>query len=136
MARVKPLIINIATGDSRPIARQIVDSIRFQISTGDLATDDKLPSVRGLAQQLGVNPNTISKAYAQLVAEGWLSSRAGLGLFVAVRREQLNQGERERRLATAVDQFVNEVVAIRCSPSEAVDRVVDALESLDARKSA
>jgi GntR family transcriptional regulator len=136
MPRVTPLAIAVATGDSRSIARQIVDAIRLKISTAELAVDDKLPSVRGLAQQLGVNPNTVSKAYARLIAEGWLTSRAGLGLFVAVRREQLNSAERERRLAVAVDRFVSEVVAIRYPPGEAIGRVTDALEALDLRKSA
>jgi GntR family transcriptional regulator len=136
MPRVAPLAITIAPGDSRSIARQIIDAIRLQISTGALAVEDKVPSVRGMAQQLGVNPNTVSKAYAQLTAEGWLISRAGLGLFVAERREQLNASERNRRLDAAVDQFVNEVIAIRYPPEAAVRRVADALDALDLRKSA
>ena len=136
MARVKPLAIQIATGDSRSIARQLVDAIRFNISTGGLTVEDQVPSVRGLAQQVGVNPNTVSKAYAQLIAEGWLTSRAGLGLFVAVRRDQLSGEERERRLAVAVDQFVNEVIAIRAAPEQALAEVADALGALSMRKSA
>lgn len=79
------------------------DPIRRQVSTGD-----KLPSVRGLAQQPGINPNNVSKSYAQLTAEGWLESRAGLSLFVAERRDPLSAGERERRLGEAVDRFVSE----------------------------
>lgn len=136
MPQVAPFIITVATGDSRSIARQIVDAIRLRISTGELRVDDKLPSVRGLAQQLGVNPNTVSKAYAQLTAEGWLCARAGLGLFVAEARDQLNGHERERRLSLAVDRFVSEVVAIRYPPEAAVEKVAGALESLNLRNSA
>lgn len=136
MPRTTPLAIVIATGDTRPIAHQIVDAIRLKISTGELSVDDKLPSVRGLAQQLGVNPNTVSKAYAQLTAEGWLLSRAGLGLFVATGRERLNDAERERRIDVAVDRYVSEVVATRYDPEAAAKKVWDALDALNLKKSA
>ena len=136
MSRTAPVAIAIATGDPRPIVRQIIDAIRRQISTGELSVGDKLPSVRGLAQQLGINPNTVSKPYAQLAAEGWLESRSGLGLFVAVRRDQLSTAERERRLGEAVDRFVSEVIAIRYPADEAVAAVAGALDALTLAKRA
>ena len=129
MSRTAPVAIAVATGDPRPIVRQIVDAIRRQISTGELSVGDKLPSVRGLAQQLGINPNTVSKSYAQLAADGWLESRSGLGLFVAVRRDQLSAAERERRLGEAVDRFVSEVIAIRYPADDAVAAVAGALDA-------
>jgi len=136
MSRTAPVAIAIATGDPRPIVRQIIDAIRRQISTGELSVGDKLPSVRGLAQQLGINPNTVSKSYAQLAAEGWLESRSGLGLFVAVRRDQLSTAERERRLGEAVDRFVSEVIAIRYPADDAVSAVAGALDALTLAKRA
>lgn len=136
MTRVRPIAIAITTGDSRSIARQIVDAIRRQVSTETLSVGSKLPSVRGLAQQLGINPNTASKAYAQLTSEGWLEARAGLGLFVAARRNQFSTEERERRLDEAVDRFVGEVIAIRCPADEAVAAVAEALDALSLAKSA
>ena len=136
MSRTAPVAIAVATGDPRPIVRQIVDAIRRQISTGELSVGDKLPSVRGLAQQLGINPNTVSKSYAQLAAEGWIESRSGLGLFVAVRRDQLSTAERERRLGEAVDRFVSEVIAIRYRADEAVAAVAGALDALALAKRA
>ena len=83
-------MIQIATGDPRPITRQIVDAVRMKIATGELDAGDQLPSVRGLAQQLMVNPNTVAKAYAELSAEGWLESRQGMGLYVAAPRQRLS----------------------------------------------
>ena len=62
MMRVQPLLIQIATGDSRSISKQIVDSIRMKIATGELLPGGQIPSVRGLAQQLRINPNTVAKA--------------------------------------------------------------------------
>lgn len=136
MPRAVPLTLSVAPGDLRSLAGQIVDSIRRKITAGDLAVGDQLPSVRGLAQQLAINPNTVSKAYAELVAGGWLQARAGLGLYVAAQRDQLSAAERDRRLDSAVDRFVNEVVAIRCDPDEATRRVSEALDGLSLRKSA
>ena len=81
MARTQALMIQIATGDPRPISKQIVDGIRMKVATGELELGMQLPSVRGLAQQLTINPNTVAKAYAALTAEGWLESRQGLGLM-------------------------------------------------------
>lgn len=136
MPRTAPLAIAIVPGDRRSIAGQIVDAIRRKISGTELVVGDQLPSVRGLAQQLAVNPNTVSKAYAELVSGGWLVSRAGMGLYVAAQRDPLSDDERGRRLDAAVDRFVNEVVAIRANPDEAVERVGEALGALGMRQSA
>lgn len=136
MSRTVPLAIAVAPGDSRSIAGQIVDAIRRKIAASDLAVGDQLPSVRGLAQQLAINPNTVAKAYAELTSGGWLVSRAGLGLYVAAQRDQLSPEERDRRLDAAVDRFVNEVVAIRANPDEAVERVGEALGAIGVRQSA
>ena len=58
MARTHALMIQIATGDPRPIVKQIADAVRMKVATGELEPGDQLPSVRGLAQQLTVNPST------------------------------------------------------------------------------
>ena len=76
--------------DSRPIYEQIKDGLRRMIVTGAMAQDEKLPSVRALATQLSINPNTIQRAYNELEAEGYIYSVAGKGSFAsAVRRETL-----------------------------------------------
>ncbi len=68
--------------DARPIYTQICDGIREQILSGILRPDDKLPSVRELATQLTINPNTIQRAYRELEMEGWVASVPGKGCFV------------------------------------------------------
>jgi GntR family transcriptional regulator len=136
MTERTPLMLQIATGDPRPIARQIVDGVRRLIAGGDLPVGAMLPSVRGLAQQLTVNPNTVAKAYAELTAEGWLDSRAGLGLFVAPPRQRLSNDERGRRLDDAVQRFVGDVVGLGYSNDELVQRVAGELEQCLPRKTA
>ena len=69
--------------DARPIYAQIVAGLRDQIAAGVLRTGEKLPSVRELAVQLSINPNTIQRAYRQLEAEGWVASVPGKGCFVS-----------------------------------------------------
>ena len=68
--------------DARPIYTQIVDGFRSQIATGILQNGDKLPSVRELATQLTINPNTIQRAYRELELGGWIATVAGKGCFV------------------------------------------------------
>ena len=136
MSRRPPLMLHIATGDTRPINRQIVDGIRRLIATGDLPVGAALPSVRGLAQQLSINPNTVAKAYGELAAEGWVEARAGLGLFVLPPRQMLSDAERERRLGDAVDRFAGDVIGLGYSNTEVIDRVAAELADCLPRKSA
>ena len=68
--------------DARPIYAQIVDGYREQIASTVLQPGEKLPSVRELASELAINPNTIQRAYRQLEAEGWIATVAGKGCFV------------------------------------------------------
>ena len=136
MTRRSPLMLQIATGDPRPINRQIVDGVRRLIASGDLPVGAALPSVRGLAQQLTVNPNTIAKAYGELTAEGWLDARAGLGLFVATPRQRLSDEERSRRLDDAVQRFVGDVVGLGYPSDAIVDRVAGELSHCFPKKTA
>ena len=88
--------------DSRPIYGQIKDGLRKMIVTGALRPDEKLPSVRALAMELAINPNTIQRAYTELEAEGFIYSVPGKGSFAAnaadstaARREELMGDLRE-----------------------------------------
>ena len=136
MARTQPLMLSIATGDPRPISKQIVDGLRRAIAAGELALGAQLPSVRGLATQLGINPNTVAKAYAELTTDGWLEARQGLGLYVAPPRQRLSKAERTKRMDEAVGRFVDEVIALDVSADDAVARVERELRSFHARKTA
>ncbi len=68
--------------DARPIYAQIIDTYRSQIAAGVLRNGDKLPSVRDLASQLAINPNTIQRAYRELEMAGWIATVPGKGCFV------------------------------------------------------
>jgi GntR family transcriptional regulator len=136
MSRSKALMIQIATGDTRSIGKQIVDAVRMKIATGELAPGDQLPSVRGRAQQLTVNPNTVAKAYAELATEGWLEARQGLGLYVAPPRQRLSDAERERRFDEAVQRFVHDVLPLGIAVDDVHARMDAEFRALTPRKTA
>lgn len=136
MVHIQPLAIVIAPGDGRSLMRQITDAVRMQITTGDLVAGARIPSVRGLAEQLGINPNTVAKAYTQLTSEGWLSSQPGQGLFVAPQRQRLDSDERQRRFDDALEMFVGKIIALQYPHDEAVNHLSHALNALDARRRA
>ncbi|MDX1455443.1 MAG: GntR family transcriptional regulator [Gammaproteobacteria bacterium] len=136
MSRTVPLMLQLSAADPRPITRQITDGVRRLIASGELEAGDQLPSVRGLAKQLTVNPNTIAKAYSELSSEGWLDSRQGLGLFVAEVRQRYSENERERRLAQAIDGFAAEVIGLGYSTDEVLARVESELSPVLGQRSA
>ena len=92
-------MIHLDYRDSRPIYEQVKDSLRRLMVTGVLAPGDKLPSVRSMASQLSINPNTIQRAYMQLEQEGLIYPVKGKGNFIAdsqeVRKASIESYKRE-----------------------------------------
>ncbi|MBD8525232.1 GntR family transcriptional regulator [Pseudomarimonas arenosa] len=136
MSRTVPLFLQLSAADPRPIVRQISDGIRRAIASGEFEVGAQLPSVRALAQQLAVNPNTVAKAYGELSQEGWLDARQGLGLFVAAPRQRLSSAERKRRLSQAVEGFVAEVVGLGYPLEDVLGQLEQALSPCLQRRSA
>jgi GntR family transcriptional regulator len=130
------LEFHIATGSSVPIYRQIVDHVRRSVATGDLVPGAQLPSVRALAEQLVINPNTVARAYSDLVREGVVQSHAGKGLFIAPRRQLLSPEERALRLDQALDTFLNEVLFLDFSQTEILELLKRKLNEIAAPPSA
>lgn len=130
MSKTKAITIPIAPGDARPIFRQIVDGIRKDIATGVIPHGSKLPSVRALAMQLTINPNTVSKAYAELTAQGLLESRKGLGVFVIEPEQKLSDGERQKQLEQATSRFINDVMYLDFSPEQISEHLLAELKKL------
>lgn len=136
MSKTTPLLLTVSPADPRTLTRQIVDAVRRQIASGELAVGAQLPSVRGLAQQLMLNPNTVARAYGELASEGWLDARQGLGLFVAAPRQRLSADERERRLTQAIDQFAADVIGLDFPVETLLDRIAGSLTPLLQKRSA
>lgn len=124
------LRIQITTGSSLPIYRQVVAQVRSAVATGKLAVGDPLPSVRALAGELVINPNTIAKAYSMLVRDGVLESHQGRGYFVARQRDIYTRKERLRRLSDIIDPFLAEAVSLGFDESQIVDEIQKRMQKL------
>ena len=114
-------MVNLDYRDARPIYTQIVDGFREQIIGGALQPEDKLPSVRELAAQLTINPNTIQRAYRELEAQGWIVTLPGKGCFV---RGIPEATPRERQAALAAfDKAAAVLLAMGLTPDQLADRL-------------
>ena len=89
-----------------PFYRQIVDQIRFGIASQRLLPGEQLPTVRDLAVQLEINPNTVRKAYSELEILGVLDTQQGTGTFVAEREIEISDFERDRMLEQICDELI------------------------------
>ena len=107
--------------DTRPIYAQIADGLRHQISAGVLTQGERLPSVRELAVELSINPNTIQRAYRQLEMEGWIATVPGKGCFAC--GSPMGDPREEVRLLTILEDTVKKLRAMGYTPEELWERV-------------
>jgi GntR family transcriptional regulator len=96
----------IDNASDRPVYLQIIDQFKRDIAVGRLLKDERLPTVRQLAQQLAINPNTIAKAYRQLEQEGIIVTKAGAGTFVSGLDSNLSRAVRKRIIADQIERLV------------------------------
>ncbi len=98
-----PILFQLRPGDTRPIYLQITDEVRRGIAHGQLVPDEALPSVRALASDLRVNPNTVQQAYRELERDGTVYVQRGRGTFIAATQDQTDEiGRITERLADDV----------------------------------
>ena len=107
--------------DSRPIYGQIKDGLRRLIITGAVAPDEKLPSVRAMAMDLAINPNTIQRAYGELEAEGYVYSIPGKGSFACRPRDAA--ARRREELLGRLRELLAELKFLQVSGAEILEIV-------------
>jgi GntR family transcriptional regulator len=98
--------IKIDNASDRPVYQQIIDQVKRDIAIGRLGKDEKLPTVRQLAGQLAINPNTIAKAYQQMEREGIITTRPGSGAFVANLDSNLNNSVKKKLISEDLERAV------------------------------
>lgn len=89
-----------------PIYRQLIEQVERLVAKGELVEGDKLPSVRELAVQLRINPNTVAKTYGELEGEGVVIRQRGRGVFIAPRRDELTDRQQLELLKGPVDELL------------------------------
>lgn len=97
--------------DARPIYEQVRDGLRSLMVTGVLAAGEKLPSVRSLATELAINPNTIQRAYSQLEKTGVIYSVKGKGNFVAADPKRLRE-EKMEQILQEMEKLLRQALAL------------------------
>src|SRR6266849_7972972 len=106
-----------------PVYRQLIDQVRGGIASGSLGAGDQLPTVRQLAVDLAINPNTVMRAYRELELGGLLETHQGTGTFVAKNKLERKDAERERQLTQLVSDFAARVGAAGFAIEELVERL-------------
>ncbi len=126
----------IDNASERPVYLQIIDQVKRDIALGRLVKEERLPTVRQLAQQLAINPNTIAKAYRQLEQEGIIVTKAGAGAFVASLDSHLSKAVRKRLICEQIEHIVVDAFHMQVDRTVLVDWFNNAIEkfNLSARK--
>jgi GntR family transcriptional regulator len=118
------LDVRIDSKSGVPLYRQIIEQVKFAIARGDLQPGSQLPTVRQLAVDLSINPNTVIRAYKEMEIEGLLETHQGSGTFVSDHKLEIDQLERQRML----DQIITEMLARASSYGLSLGEVLAGLQ--------
>ena len=124
------LVLDIDPHGGLPIYRQVMNQVRRQVMTGQLAAGEQLESVKSLSTRLKVNPMTISKAYGFLVEEGLVERRRGVGLFVSQIRADSRRRQQKTMLRDAFGKAAALAVQMGISEDEAARLLSEQLRQL------
>ena len=116
--------IRIDSKSGVPFYRQIIEQVKYAIAREELRTGDQLPTMRQLAVDLSINPNTVIRAYKEMEIEGLLETHQGSGTFVTDKRPQVDYLERQRML----DQILTEMLVRASSYGFSLDELLDGLK--------
>jgi len=108
-----------------PFYRQIIQQIEHAILARKLDRGDRLPTIRSLAIELKINPNTIAKAYGELEIRGFVVTQVGSGTYVSDKKPAVEEFERSKKLAERVARFVREMEALGANRAEMIELVRD-----------
>lgn len=106
-----------------PVYRQLIDEVRAGIARGALKAGDQLPTVRQLAVDLEINPNTVMRAYRELELGGLLETHQGTGTFISDKKIEASSDERERELVRLARDFAARVGAAGFALKELIERL-------------
>lgn len=110
-----------------PVYRQLIDQVRAGIASGTLRAGDQLPTVRQLAVDLTINPNTVLRAYRELELGGMLETHQGTGTFITNKKPEKTSAERERQLNQMAAEFAARVGAAGFRLEDVIDRLEEML---------
>jgi DNA-binding transcriptional regulator YhcF (GntR family) len=118
-----------------PVYRQIMDQVLGAVASGRLSSGDQLPTVRQLAVDLSINPNTVIRAYRELEIRGFLDTHQGSGTFISQQRVEQNDEERVRKLDLIVSDAIARAGAEGFTAKQVLDRLKELLAEQKTRRS-
>ena len=124
------MILHVNPGSGTPLYLQIQAQVKHAVAAGALKTGDALPSVRKLAADLRINPNTVARAYLELERDGIIKAVPGGGTFVSDGQPGLLKAERVRRLRPLARQVAVEGMQLRLEPAEILEMIREELGTL------
>jgi GntR family transcriptional regulator len=110
-----------------PVYRQLIDQVRAGVASGTLTSGDQLPTVRQLAVDLAINPNTVMRAYRELELAGMLETHQGTGTFISDKKVERKSAERDRQLGQMAGEFAARAGAAGFTLEELIDRMRELL---------
>lgn len=113
---------------NKSIYEQIIDKFKELIMRGTMKQGDKMPSVRELSRTLGVNPNTIQKAYRELERQGYIYTAAGVGTFVADKKDITPDDEELKRARAAVGEAFSQLLFLGLDYDKAYSIVIEIMK--------
>jgi len=119
----KALVFRLDMHSGVPVYRQIIDQVMGGMAAGTLGPGDQLPTVRQVAVDLAINPNTVQRAYRELEIRGVLETQQGTGTFISQQKVKRDEVERRRQLSQLVGEFVSRAGAAGFTVKELLEEV-------------
>jgi len=123
--RGRPFEFRLDLRSGVPVYRQLIDQVTGAMATGTLAAGDQLPTVRQVAVDLSINPNTVMRAYRELEIRGVLETQQGTGTFIGHKKVKRDEVERQRQLGQLVGEFVSRAGAAGFTIQELLEQLND-----------
>jgi GntR family transcriptional regulator len=117
-----------------PIYSQIFDQVRCAIAAGALKPEDELPSVRALATEHLINPNTVARAYLELEREGFVSKRRGAGTYISSQATRLGEKEKARIVRDLLDQALTQATQLHMPAQQVRDLFEERFAEKEAKR--
>jgi GntR family transcriptional regulator len=126
--RKKPFEFRLDLASGVPVYRQLIDQVMGGKAAGTLRPGDQLPTVRQVAVDLSINPNTVARAYREMEIRGVLETQQGTGTFISHQKMERDVVERDRRLGQIVSDFVARAGAEGFTVAELIERLAEVQE--------
>jgi len=127
--RRKPIEFRLDDHSGVPVYRQIIDQVLGGVATGTLRPGDQLPTVRQVAVDLAINPNTVQRAYRELEIRGLLATQQGTGTFISQQKIKRDEAERRRQLSQLAADFIARAGAAGFNIEELLEAIHESVDS-------